>query len=242
MNNNLTPQQIKERVLEQIRSRHILMRSKMFFVARTILFVMLIGLIVILSSLFVSYIIFNLSASHHIFLLGFGLRGVSTFATLFPWFFFILDIFCIMIAVRFIRMFRIGYERPLLYFGLSAFAFIILAGVAIGATPLHDRVLEYAEHGNVPFIDRYYEDLRKPLTEAGIYRGVVTNITEDSITLRHDDFDHDDDDWQKVIMVPQALLQTNPISIGDEVFIGTTNDEDDDDHVSAYGVKRFSDD
>ncbi len=241
MNNNLTPQQIKERVLEQIRSRRVSMHSRTFFIMRTIAFIVLIILIGMLSSLLVSYIIFSLSASHHIFLLGFGLRGITTFAALFPWLFFIIDIFCIILAVRLIRMFRLGYQRPLLYFGLGIFILIVLVGVGISATPLHNQVLEYAEHGNVPFIDSYYEDLRKPLTEAGIYRGIITNVTEDTITLRHDDFDHDDDDWQQVITVPQALLQTNPISIGDEVFIGTTND-DDDEHVSAYGVKRFSDD
>src|SRR5580698_7616507 len=106
MNNESPNNEIETTLLEKIKANQVHMKSKSYFMVKAILFMVLLVLTLIMSALVLSYIIFSLSVSGHLFLLGYGAQGIGAFLTLFPWLLLIIDLLFIFLLDRFLRYFR----------------------------------------------------------------------------------------------------------------------------------------
>ena len=132
---------IEKKVFDKIESGEIKMRSKMYFVLKVALLVIVALLVLVTSALLVSFMIFSLRVSGRLFLLGFGDRGLLAFFVTFPWFILLADILFVVLFERLLNHFKFAYRTPLLYtLGASALV-IILAGFGLDRISLHETLL-----------------------------------------------------------------------------------------------------
>lgn len=239
MNNDPLQKHIPEKVIERISREKIPMRSRAHFIIRIALTGTVSMLALILSAYVLSFIAFSIHESGEQFLLGFGMRGVRIFLVLFPWGALIADTLLIVLLEWLLQRFAFGYRIPLLkLFGLLA-ALAAFGAFLIGLTPIHSTILDTADQGSVPVIGEWYERIRTSREENGIFRGTISSIQEDRITITHDDTDHDADDGTHTIILP-AGYPADALRIGERVYVlgtqtGTTT-------VQALGIDRLSPD
>lgn len=82
--------------------------------------------------------------------------------------------------------------------------------------------------------DIYENSVRGSHEPQGIFRGTVTQVQGDRITIEHDDGDHDADDGTRTIMLPPGAPAFKP---GDRAYIfGTSTGE----AVQAYGAEHLA--
>ena len=117
---------LKNKVLGKIQAGEIHMKSKSYFVLRVILTIFVVLLILIISGLIISFILFSLKTSGRLFLLDFGMRGVMGFAFGFPWLLLFVDIVLLVILDYMLKSFRFGYHSPVVYLFLGTFIFALV--------------------------------------------------------------------------------------------------------------------
>lgn len=218
---------IKSLVLEKIQSGKINMRPRFYFVLKVISLAFVAVLILLISSLLISFIIFSLAASGKMSLLGFGTRGFLMFFVLFPWPLLIVEIALIILLEWLIKKFRFGYRSS-----LSRLVFVILLisiaiSLMINITPLHNTLQNRAEHRDLPFVGDYYRGIRRPPPNQEIFRGTVSSVSTSSFVL----------DGKYVINLPPNTSQLLP-SPGDTVFVAGQLMPDG--KVRAFGFQKFS--
>jgi hypothetical protein len=236
MTNDLQQQEIQRRVLERIQSGKARMHTHAYFVARIIATVAVAVISLALSSLIMSFILFSIHESGEQFLLGFGTQGVSAFFNLFPWSLFVIDIAILILLQWLLRGFRFGYRLSLLTVFLTVCVMSSLIAFAFNLTPVHGSLLDDADRGELPIVGDLYENIRDSHEDQGIFRGTVTSITGNIITIEHNDGDHDEDDGIRTVVLPNSAFT---FSVGDRVYIFGSSTPD---GIHAYGVVKLSPD
>lgn len=162
MNTEMNNSEMKNELLEKIRSGKLEMHSKGYFAFRIGLFALSTILALVVSVLIFTSISFHLRVMGDVELLGFGARGVSFFLAMFPWGLFLTDLVLIMVAVRLVQHFRFGYKHS------AVLLLAILLGLTIGMGVALDRRVGFnekmmirAEAGHLGPLNIIYE--RKPL-------------------------------------------------------------------------------
>ncbi|HVY35902.1 MAG TPA: hypothetical protein VG982_01325 [Candidatus Paceibacterota bacterium] len=234
----------KNIVLKKILSGEVSMRPKLYFTLKTIALAATVILTTIVSSLLVSFIIFAVKVSGHIFLFGFGGRGFFMFLSLFPWTLLVIEVLLLLILDALLKHFKFGYRYPLLYI-LSAIGVVsICCGVGINQTNLHPTLLEHANEGRLPVFGGLYEHAFHPPQDhgRGIYRGTITVINDGTFTLFHDDVDSDSDDGLEQVIVPPPLQPQfhDLFQVNDQVFVAGKRTETG--ALEAYGIRKLNDD
>lgn len=239
MNNNNESQQniVRKNVLEKIRTGDVHMKSGARFVVQVAVLIVVAGLVLITSSVLASYIFFSLRVSGHQFLLGFGFAGVVLFLALFPWILSLVDIVLLFLFDWLLKRFKFGYRTPIVFLLLLTAVATIIVGFVINLTPLHSSLLIRAEDGDLPIIGNFYENLRHPANDRGVFRGAIISINGNSFVIKHDDFDIDIDDGTRVVVAPDGFDVVSMLRVGDRVFVAGTfvNNE-----LHAYGVRKIT--
>ena len=238
MENNPThnEQSPRERILAKIKDHEVTMRPKAFFTLKVLALALLSLFVLGLTVFLCNFILFALRVSGHESLLGFGARGHLTFWRLFPWKYFLLYLFLLLLLGSLIRCFRFGYRRPLAYLLGGSFLLIVIAGVLIDrGTRFNDELLDRADHKLLPapFGDLYGRARHMIPQDHNVYLSKVLSIegnilhvetlTEGTTTALSVEVDPND-----------ALL--SHLVVGDTVFVfgdeasGT---------VRAVGIQRF---
>jgi len=225
-------------VLERLRRGDLRMRSRTYFIGRVVLAGALSLFVLLISAYVLSFIAFSIHESGEKFLLGFGVRGVETFFALFPWLATLVDVALIFILEWLLQSFKFGYRISLLLlFGVIVVTSGLVAS-AIALTPLHMSLLGMADRNDLPVVGEMYEGVRGSHEGQGVFRGTITSIQGNEITITHNDGDHDADDGTRQIIVP-AGYSTSTLSIGGRVYVfgaatGTI--------IQAYGIEPLSPD
>lgn len=219
-NSPATPNNFKDRVLEKIRSGQVHMHPRLYFALKAALLVVVTALVVVTSAVLISFILFSVRVSNHLFLLGFGARGWQVFLFLFPWKILVLDFLLVLALGWLLRHFHFGYRSPLLYVLAGAMVVSVAAGLLLNVTPFHRALLHRADRRQLPWFGGLYENLRRPPPPGqGITRGVVTGINGNEFTLQHDDHDTDNDHGTWTVVAPPGLNLGNYLKVGDHVFV-----------------------
>jgi TM2 domain-containing membrane protein YozV len=237
MNEHDQQLKIRENVLGRVK-RGVPMRSRAYFVARVAASAIVSVAVLAISAYVLSFIAFSVHESGEQFLLGFGGRGIQTFLVLFPWLPAIVDIALIIFLEWLLQGFKFGYRLPL----IALFAVVLIASAAIAAaiyiTPFNGQLLDMADRGQLPVIGHAYEEIRDSHQGAGVFRGTVTAIDSDQITIGHNDGDHDADDGSWNVVLPPGY-STSTLSIGERVYVlGTPSGP----VVHADGMEELSPD
>ncbi len=237
MNTHMEHKDIKQVVINKIKNKEVVMRSRAYFVWQVVVIAFLAGLIFLLLTYAISFILFSVHESGEQFLLGFGFQGVYTFLTLFPWWAFLAILLLGILTEYLLRRFRFGYRTSLLRVFGGLFVMAIILGTIIDFTPLHNFLLDKANRGELPLFGSAYESIRTPHRDEGVFRGVVDSISAraDSFVISHDDFDNDADDGIFMVIAPSGFDVTL-LSSGDRVYVAGTSSND---VIYAYGVGRF---
>lgn len=216
------------------------MRPRAFFVAQVILVLALCIIILGISVFLANYLAFLIRISGHDSLLGFGSRGITTFLLVIPWKWVAVDALLIVLTVYVLRRFRWWYARPAVYLSSGLFIAALVVGFFIDeATPFNDDLLRRADHDELPApIHALYEHAHEGAPhDQGVYRGIVSAIGTSTLTLAHDDFDHDEDDGDLTIL-PPAHQDLSAFHIGDRLYVAGSQVSSS--TISAYGIQELA--
>ncbi len=211
------------------------MRPRVYFVLQ-IVFIVLLSIAILLLSVFVlSFIFFSLHESGEQFLLGFGVRGMLTFVTLFPWAALLATLALLSLLEWLLRYFKFGYRLPILriFIGISAITFI--ASVLVTVTPLHSSLLGRAEQNELPIIGEFYEAVHDSHESQGIFRGEIMSIRGNTfiISYNNNNLDTDDGTWT---VIPPTGFNLSAIHVGEIVYVAGTLMQG---SIHAYGIQEF---
>ncbi len=227
---------IKARVFEKIRSGEVSMRPRFLFTLRVIGTATLALLALLVAIFTLSFVVFSVHESGEQFLLGFGARGLATFAAIFPWLPLIVAVALLFVLEALLHTFTFGYRVPL----LRIFLWVLLAAAAgtflVGLTSVHSYLLDRADHDELPVLGPLYERIHDVHTQQGVYRGMITAFTNTGFILAHDDVDRDADEssWQ---IIPPHRFATSTLSIGERVYVAGRFANG---FVYAYGIQSLA--
>jgi len=202
MNDHNPDKSISEAVLNKIRAGTVRRRSRMYFMLRVIAAVTISILLLVVSALVVSFILFSLHESGEQFLLGFGWQGIRVFFQLFPWVYAVVAVLLSILLEFLLKGFKFGYRLPLLNIFGGIVGVSIVLGIGIALTPLHSFLLHTADADRLPLVGPLYEHIFDPHEQQGACRGTVASIGTESFVLQHSDQDHDHDDRSFTIRMP----------------------------------------
>src|ERR1035437_8027474 len=134
---NKSSEYIKNIVLKKIRQGNIHMRPRIYFIIQIILVIAVTLIALIASAFVISFAFFSIHESGELFLLGFGIRGLFTFLSLFPWFTLVVTLILIFILEWLLRHFKFNYRVPILKMFILALLGIVLIGLLVVTTPIH---------------------------------------------------------------------------------------------------------
>lgn len=161
---------VRDSILNQIQSKTVTMRPKVFFTLRFLGVVVLAVLVLLLTIFILGMISFSLRISGHAFLFGRGLQGVLLFLKFFPWIPLAVTVGVLALLVKLLRTFSFGYRQPIIFVLVFTGLFCLGAGIALDrGTRVNDRMFDSAMRAPRPGpIDTMYRGARKvppPLRE-----------------------------------------------------------------------------
>lgn len=238
--NNETQQNnsFKEEILKKISAGEVSMRPRAYFVLKMFILVFVVIVTTITSILLISYTLFILHTGGHVFLLGFGAKGIYEFLMIFPWLLLIFNIILLLFLDFLLKRFKFAYNRPILYVFLGTLVAITLCGSLFNFTSFHKDMMYRAEGKRLPFGGGFYQGLRKSHKANGIFRGEVVSIASSTFVISHNEYDTDDNYGTVRVLVPSGFVIDTFLSIGDEVFIAGDVVNND---IKAYGIQKIED-
>jgi hypothetical protein len=157
MNEENKPQiNIKEEVLNKIKSGQINMRSKAYFLVKLGFLSILTVLITLVSIFLLSFVLFSSSLDGSLFLVRFGGTGLYNFILTLPWYLLIVDIFLLLLLDVLLKSFSFGYKSPILFLFAGTFIVITAISTLLNFTPFHQKIMNTVERNkNLPFHNIY---------------------------------------------------------------------------------------
>ncbi len=150
---------ITEKVISKIEKGELKMRSKTYFIAKTILAIGLLFLTFLIVLYFGSLIIFVLRINDILLFHGMGFHPIRSILLSFPWY-LVLLIFILIVLIEIIgKRFCLIYRKPLIFSLLAILILVIASSFLIEKSSLHYSFFRLAEQERLPFFGRMYRDL-----------------------------------------------------------------------------------
>jgi hypothetical protein len=130
----------------------------------------------------VTFVVFILRANGNWDLPGFGLHGLVEFLTVFPWLFIPALILFLWLLERFILRNSFAYRMPVLYSGGAIIIIVVVASLAVLATPLHRHLFEQARQQQLPIAGSLYRFFEGSKPD-DFYVGAVASTSPNSYTI-----------------------------------------------------------
>jgi len=144
--NNKT--KIEEKVMAEIESGRVKLRSKYIFLAEKLGLGSAFALSVILAALFLNLFFFYLKASDNLVYLSFGNFGFLAFLESFPYLTVAVLIVMILAAGAIIKKSDFAYKRPFGYFAVGLIAFVMLSGIMFAYAGVAERIERFSRSGS----------------------------------------------------------------------------------------------
>lgn len=175
---------IRNSVLEKIKNGHTAMKPKWHFILKTVLAGIGIIIVVLLTLLVASLIIFILRDNGGWFVPAFGMRGMGRFIISIPWLLVLACIAFIGVLELLVRKYSFAYRKPFLYSIIGIIIFVIVGGVGISATNMHNRFSRLAMEKRLPFAGPIYRGFHA-WRSADVYSGIVKEVTENGFLIEN---------------------------------------------------------
>lgn len=182
MTDQKPPENMKEKVLREIREKHIAIKPRWQFVLKTILIIFVLSIVALYILFHTSFLFYSLHCNGSLFLPQFGMSGIKRLLWSFPWLWAIAGIFLTVIFGIIIEKKTKAYRFPLLYTVISIIIVVALIGVLCVILPIHPALRKINEGAKIPIIGPLYNGL--PENELfKTYMGEVSALQKDSFTL-----------------------------------------------------------
>lgn len=224
MENYNEQKQIKDDILQAIKSGQVKMKPRWKFILGGILFGVGVALITLVLLYLVSFVISALRETGILFAPAFGSRGVFTFIMSLPWLLIGLSFVFLVVLEIMVRHYQFGHHKPLLYSVLGILV-IVMAGGIITA-PWHTGIFKA---NNLPIIGQFYRNFE--IQEfSGIHRGDVIQLIPVGFVL-----EDPQGATSTVIITPETRVSPGPnVRRGDMVIVFGDIDMN---LIQAYGIK-----
>ncbi|MCX6779833.1 MAG: hypothetical protein NT034_01480 [Candidatus Magasanikbacteria bacterium] len=166
---------IESRVMDNIKSGKVKLRSKYMFLAERLSLGSAVILSLLLAVLFFNLALFYLKASDNLGYLSFGSVGFFAFLESFPYLLVVSLIIFIFIAGFLFKKTDLAYHRPFGYLALGLLFFILLGGAALAFTDIAENIEQQS------FESRSFGILFQPFLRQGMedhQRGIVGRVVE----------------------------------------------------------------
>ncbi len=227
---------IKDKVLEQIKSGKIGMRSKSYFLAKLMLLVFVTILTTLVSIFLLSFIIFSSNLDGSLFLVRFGGSGLYNFLLTLPWYLLVVDIFLLLFLDLLLKSFRFGYKSPVLYLFIGTFIVITILSTTINLTSFHQNIMNRLGQEKVPYVPNIYSGVGSENQKPGTWKGYVGAINGNSFKFRYVKGITGEFGDAEVFAVSEITV-VGKLAEGDLVFVaGNILDN----RIMAYGIKKLN--
>jgi hypothetical protein len=164
---------LKEKILSEIRSGQIKMRPRLYFVLQVVALVVLALLVLGISVFIINFILFSIRLNRIDSFLGFGPRGWGAFVHFFPWTLLLADIGLIALLEWLVRRFRFGSKIPVLYLlGGLLLLTVFTATMLDRGTPFNDDLFRMRAGLPPPFSLIYQQARHHDVDDTLILFGV----------------------------------------------------------------------
>ena len=221
---------IKDAVLTEIRSGHVRMLPRMYYIGVLVVVGVLITLITFLTLFIGSFVAFAIRINSHDALLGFGPRGISAFLWFFPWSYAALDIALIILARALMRTFRLGYRTPALYLVTGGILIAAVGGPLLDRySDMHDRLHEQRQELPSLF-GFFYRGVHHPHDPgSGLCQCTVVGVSDTAVLL-------DDKESSTTLQIPREQLPSDVVRMlkpGSRVFVAG---DERDGRIDIFGI------
>lgn len=181
----MSKQELKDRILAEIRSGQVAMRPRAYFVLQVIALIVVALAALAVSVFLFNFIVFSIRLNRVDTLLGVGPRGWFAFLTFFPWSQLALDVLLVLVLEWLVRKFSWGYKVPTLYLLAGLLALTFVTGAFIDrATPFNDDLWQ-GRRGLPPplqiiYVGARHHDIDDTLRQFGILPGPDSDDTPSS--------------------------------------------------------------
>lgn len=176
-------EELKNKILEQIKTGHVKMKPRFRFILETFLYIFGIILASLFALYLISFIIFTLRASGALAAPGFGLRGIGILFISLPWLLIVISIVLIIIMELLVKHFSVAYRRPMLYSLLFIIALSTFGALIVDKADLHQALFIRARQNRLPIAGPLYDtfDSFKP---DNLHRGIILTVSTSSLELQ----------------------------------------------------------
>ncbi len=233
MNNTDTIIPLAQKVVDTIKKENVHQKPHWVFVCKALFLYAILFLIGIFAISIFSFVIFIIQKNGLLFMSAFGLKGVLPFLLSLPWIMIAsLIIFWIILEII-VRHYSFGYRRPIVYSFVFLGFCIVLGGVVIYKTSIHDKFLTLAQGKDQGILKSLYKEygLKK---QKGVKTGSVIELFDKGLLIK--DFDNN---VFFVLITPETRLpEKGDIDIDDNILV---IGEEESGMISAVGIKRMND-
>jgi len=210
------------------------MRSRKYFVLKSVLIILSVFLIALFILYLTSLILFVLRASGAWYFYGLGFYGLKTSFILLPWLLIIIAVVLLVILEILVKHFSFSYHRPIFYSILGIVILTLLGSFIIDKTQFHSCLFQKAQEEHLPIMGNFYRDLGVEKNN-NTQRGIIFEITENNFQI--------ETPRGKVLNVNITSETQFPdgtdIKKNDVIIVlGERNDNE----IQALGIRKINDD
>lgn len=169
MENN--QQQLEEKILAEIKSGQLKLRSKYVFLAEKLGLGSAFALSLLLAALFFSLSLFYLKASDNLIYLSFGSRGLFAFLESFPYLLVVVLVIFILLAGFILKKSEVAYRNHFSFLAIALLVFVVLSGIALSLTDINRRI-QHGAMGRPVMMSMF-----RPMGDEG-FRGLAGRVLE----------------------------------------------------------------
>jgi len=230
--NEKTKEQLKnmqEKVLEAIQADEVTMRSRYYFIARSALWIIGTLLAFSLALYLISFVAFIFRGNGLSMLPHLGAGGWLNLFISLPWI-LLLGVFVVFLLLQILSThFSFIYKRPLVHTALGSIFILVISGIAIGQTALHDNAYRYSQEHGTPFAAKLYKGAIRD--RGDVHVGVLERTEEETFVLTNRN-----GETYTVLITEATQMPPSGIATSSTVIVIGPSDED---TITAVGVRPF---
>jgi len=217
-------------ILDKISCGDVEMKPKSYFVIRGVLWASTIVIGFLIAVFAFSFILFVLRGNGFTPLMEFGFAGLPVILRFIPWEFVVLIPLLLIVLERLSKHFAFVYKRPLVYSILGALLLVVLGGVLISQTGIHEKLVNRAFDGRLPIAGPMYKHFGEAQFGESVHVGKIKEINEKGFKIESRDGTSFD-----VLVSDSTRVGGFDISVDSMVML--LGSVEDDGTISALGVR-----
>jgi hypothetical protein len=172
--------QISDKVIKAIEDGQVSMRPKWKFSVETALLFVGVLTVALILLYVTSFIVFSLRENGLWFTPGFGAPGFGVFFSSLPWILIAVTVVFVFLLEFLVKRYAFSYSQPFLYSAVAILGIVVVGGVVLGETTLHERIEQNSR--GLPFAPNFYQHFRQ--TPENLTVGQIIELKDDGCKLK----------------------------------------------------------